>query len=105
MSTDPSAQWPAPAGDWSRPVTDTRAAWALILAVFSFIVPVAPAIAALIMAQSAARSLELGGRGREGLDLIRSARVLAVVHLLLAAAATVAVVVLAALGSVGSTAT
>ena len=90
---------------WPGPVTDPRAVWALILAIFSFILPVAPAIAALVVARSARRSITLGGRGRDGLDLLRSARMLAVVHLVLAAAAAVGVVVLVALDSVGSTAT
>ena len=88
--------------NWPGPVTDPRAVWALILAVFSFIVPVAPALGALVMAHFAHRSITLR-RGRDGLDLVRSARVLAVVHLVLATAVAVVVIVIAALGAVGST--
>ena len=88
--------------NWPGPVTDPRAAWALILAVFSFIVPVVPAVGALVLAHSAQRSISLG-LGSDGLDLVRSARVFAVVHLVLAAAVAVVVIVIAALGAVGST--
>jgi len=85
-------------------VTDSRAAWALTLAVLSYIVPVIPAIGALVVAASVQRRTApadprrgAGGPGRDGADLVRFARVLAVVNLVLASAAVVTVIVLSAL--------
>ena len=104
LPPDPSGGWPPPVPlgpRWPGPVTDPGAAWALTLAIFAFIVPIVPAIGALVLAGSAQRRIAADPSWREGADLARSAQALAVVHLVLAAAVVVALFVASALGSVG----
>lgn len=81
--------------------SDSGAGWALTCAVASFVVPLLPAVLALLLAARAQRRLDrvVFPAGR---DMLRAARTLAWVNIWLSLTAGVAVVVLAALTSVSN---
>lgn len=76
--------------------TEPKAIVALVLAVLTWtpIVPFVGAIAALVLGRYATRDILTSGGRKTGLGLVRAARILSIVHLVLVAVALVAAVVL-----------
>jgi Septum formation len=83
--------WPPP----GPPQTEGLALAALLLALASFVVPLLPAIAALVVAGIAAGRIRASGGALGGRGMVTAARVLAVLELLLVAGAVAAIVAVA----------
>jgi hypothetical protein len=80
------------------PRTDTRAVWALVLSIGSFVVcPVVPAIAALILASGARRDIAASGGGLQGAGMVTAATVISWINIGLAIlAVALGIIVIAA---------
>jgi hypothetical protein len=86
---------PQGSGPGGAPRTDTRAAVALVLAIVSFVLlPLVPAVVALVLAARSRRDIAASGGRLTGEGLAQAARVLAWINLVLCVLAVVAVVVL-----------
>ena len=87
---DPTA-WGAPAGPhspfppagWASPQTSTSAAVALVLGALSLLLPVLPAVVALILARNADEEIAASGGRVTGTGLAHAGRVLAKAGLVL----------------------
>jgi hypothetical protein len=84
-----------------QPATDGTAIAALACAIASFFVcPVVPAIVALALASNARDTIAASRGAKTGEDLVRAARIIAWVNILLAVVALVAVVSVFSVGGV-----
>jgi hypothetical protein len=89
--------WPGAPVWYGPPQTDGTAIAVLVLAVCSFVVlPVVPAVVALVLAPSAERDIAASGGRLTGEGLVRAGRIVAWIHLALCLAAVVVVVLLLA---------
>ena len=84
MPGDPTG-WGAPAGPhspfppagWAKPQTSTSAAVALILGVLSLLIPVVPAVVAIVLARNADEEIAASGGRVTGTGLANAARAFA----------------------------
>ena len=84
-------------GMYQPPRNDGTAIAALVLAITSFVVcPVVTAIVALALIPGSRRRIESSGGAITGLGLLTAAKIIAIIHLALAAIFIVAIVILSA---------
>lgn len=84
-------------GGYAAPQTETKSVIALVLAIGSFVVcPLVPAIIALVLASSSKREIESSGGRLTGLGLVKAARIISWINIVLCLLGVLAFVLLVA---------
>jgi len=98
--TPPPQQW---SGPWGAPKTETKAIIALVCAIASWVVlPLLPAIAALMIGSSARREIRASGGWLTGDGLVTAAKVIAWANIVLCVLAVVLIVLAVGLFAVSA---